>query len=151
MKYPEWGSTGAAEQGGLKVEAIEAVTRRRRNKRSSMRASNEQRQQRSGLDRSPMMIWTRSIRRRRSGLDRSDLCLLAWGSSGVALALKDWGIALFRFALGFFFFFGESVGTSVICWLLGLPWAWLYFIYIYIFFFFFFFFLLESRANKFFY
>ena len=41
----------------------------------------------------------------RSGLDRSDLRLLAWGSSGVALTLRDWGIIVFRFALGFFFLY----------------------------------------------
>ena len=33
MKYLEGGSTKAAEQGGLKAEATEAVTRRRRDKR----------------------------------------------------------------------------------------------------------------------
>ena len=47
MKYLEKGSTGAAEQGGLKAEAAEAVMRRRRNERSanlcpSMRFSDEQ-------------------------------------------------------------------------------------------------------------
>ena len=41
MKYLEGGSTRAAEQGGLKAEAVEAVTRRNRDERSSMRASDE--------------------------------------------------------------------------------------------------------------
>ena len=143
-------------------------------------------------------IWIGSIRRQRSALDRSDLRLLAWGSSGVALGLRDWSVVVFRFALeNFFFFFffykalsdfwfrsdfwfsdllcigvflflffGEFVGTSVICWLLGLPWALLeacrglgsvtnffFFFQISKFFLgpflFFFFFLLESKANKF--
>ena len=35
MKYLEGGSTGVAGQGGLKVEATEAVTRRRCDKRST--------------------------------------------------------------------------------------------------------------------
>ena len=47
MKYLEGGSTGAAEQGGLKAEAAEAVTRQCRDERSLMRASDERR--RSGL------------------------------------------------------------------------------------------------------
>ena len=50
-------------------------------------------------------IWIGSIRRQRSALDRSDLRLLAWGSSGVALGLRDWSVVVFRFALENFFFF----------------------------------------------
>ena len=41
MKYLEGGSIGAAEQGGLKAEAAEAVTRRHRDERSPMRASDD--------------------------------------------------------------------------------------------------------------
>ena len=57
MKYLEGGSTGATEQGGLKAEAVEAVTRQRRDERSAdfrpwMRVSEERRQQ-SRLGRSP--------------------------------------------------------------------------------------------------
>ena len=50
MKYLEKGSTEAAEQGGLKAEAAEAVTRQRRNERSPMKASDERRRRRYGLD-----------------------------------------------------------------------------------------------------
>ena len=46
MKYLERGSTGAVEQGGLKVEAAKAVMRQHRNKRFAdlcppMRVSDE--------------------------------------------------------------------------------------------------------------
>ena len=56
MKYLEGGSTKAAEQGGLKAEATEAMMRRRHDEqladlRPPMRVSDEQ--QRSGLGRSP--------------------------------------------------------------------------------------------------
>ena len=81
MKYLEGGSTKAAEQGGLKAEAAEAVTRRRRDEQSvdlcpPMRVSDErrggggasERQQRSRLGRSDL---------RRASCDRSDLRLLA--------------------------------------------------------------------------
>ena len=48
MKYLKGGSIGATEKGGLKVEAVEAVTRRRRDKRfvdlhPLMRVSDERR------------------------------------------------------------------------------------------------------------
>ena len=41
MKYLEGGSTGVAEQGGLKAEAAEAVTRQCRDERYPMRASDD--------------------------------------------------------------------------------------------------------------
>ena len=51
MKYLEGGSTGAAEQGGLKVEATEAdlVTRRRCDDRRAIFDSDEGERRRSGL------------------------------------------------------------------------------------------------------
>ena len=57
MKYLEGRSTRAVEQGVLKAEAVEAVTRQRRDERSAdlrplMRVSEERRQQ-SRLGRSP--------------------------------------------------------------------------------------------------
>ena len=113
--------------------------RRRHDKRSPMRASDKWQWRWSGLDRSPMTIWTGPIRSPSVGLRLKRRC---------SYTLRDWGIIVFRFALGFFFlykalsdfwfsdllyigffffffffFFGESVVTFVIGWPLGLPWA----------------------------
>ena len=83
MKYLEGGSIGVAEQGGLKAEVAEAVTRRCSDKRSPMRASDND----DNLD------WTDL--RRRSGLDRSnnddmywtDPISVCWLEAQVALLL----------------------------------------------------------------
>ena len=49
--------------------------------------------------------------------DRSDLRLLAGGSSSVALKVRDWGVVVFRFALGLlviYFFFSFFIKPLVI-------------------------------------
>ena len=99
MKYLEGGSIVVAKQGGQKAEAAEAITRR-------WAISDEGEQWVT-----TMMIWIVDWTdlRRQSGLDWSDLRLLTWGLSGVALALRDWGVAVFRFALGNFLFFDKAL------------------------------------------
>ena len=75
MTYLEGGSTGAAEQGGLKAEAAEAdsVTRQCRDNRRAISDGDEG-------ERRATTIWTTDLRRR-SGLD--PIC------GNVALALRD--------------------------------------------------------------
>ena len=50
MKYLEGGSTRVAEQGGLKSEAAEVVTRQRA---TTMKGERVEQRRQSGLDRSP--------------------------------------------------------------------------------------------------
>ena len=61
MKYLEGGNIGVAEQGGLKVEATEAVTRQQ--------VISDEGEQQAIMS----MIWNGPIRR--FGLDQSDLHL----------------------------------------------------------------------------